>query len=257
MSVNLDTVTRHPLSAVFGDMEELERKDLKDSVNDIGFTDPYIIIKDGQVIDGWNRLSVGRELGRVSELSDALFEDVFDAGMAPSVERYVLAKNLSRRHLSASKRATIVAQLLMGSMSGDESVIEDSNSVSLQEAADMASVSIPTMIDAKKVIKAGKIDEILECDKSVSAVAKDKTLKKRGRKTQEEKESELEVAAAALATKEEEVETLSHSNTALTRRQAELERENTKLLKENDGLKIKILELRTKLIKYEGPQLEA
>ena len=215
--IDLGSVTRHPLSSVFGDMSTEERNDLKNSIHDVGFTDPYIVILEGQVYDGWNRLSVARELGCVDELDPVEFGELFEES-PPDAVQYALAKNLNRRHLSASKRATIVASLV--NWTGKE------KPVTLKEAADMAGVSVPTMTDAKKVVDAGKADEILDSDKSVSSVAKNKEPKKKTKKKEViavEVDDADDIAAVQQANNDNDLQDALQFVETLKRRQSELE----------------------------------
>ena len=98
--------------------------------------------------------------------------------------------------------------------------------ISLKEAADMAGVSVPTMTDAKKVVDAGKADEILDSDKSVSAVVKDQKPKNKTKKKEVIKEVQDDaddVAAVQQANSNNDLQDALQFVETLKRRQAELE----------------------------------
>lgn len=222
--MNLLTAERHPLSAIFGDMSEEEYRDLGESVDDIGYADPYIVFLEGKVFDGWNRLCYAREKGIVDNLTPIEYGDVYDKGTEPDAVKYVLAKNLTRRHLSASKRATIVAQLV--TWRSDQGHANDPSAVSLEDAAKLAGVSPPTMSDAKRVVDAGKAGQVLEDNQPVSTVAagvREEEGKKKPGRPKKTKDDPLTIAANQIANTETERDKALEENVALKRRQTELE----------------------------------
>lgn len=93
---------RHPLSAAYRDITGAAREAFVAKMRVIGFLKTFpIILHDGQVLDGWQRLSVCIELNIVptfSELPD---------GITP--EDYVIAVNDARRHETAEEADERVA----------------------------------------------------------------------------------------------------------------------------------------------------
>ena len=102
----------YPISAeanLFPEASHEEYQDILASIEEIGQQEA-IVRKDGQIFDGRTRLRVCDELGvepRFTELGD----DVDPL-------KYVLAKNLARRHLDASQRAVIAYKLSAWSKPG-------------------------------------------------------------------------------------------------------------------------------------------
>ena len=103
-----------------------EYQDILASIEEIGQQEA-IGVKDGQIIDGRNRYRACRELGiepRFIELGD----DV-------DLLKYVLAKNLARRHLDASQRAVIAYKLSAWSKPGG-----DRRSEAYREGVDQSAI---------------------------------------------------------------------------------------------------------------------
>ncbi len=87
---------------LFPEASPEEYQDILASIEEIGQQES-IGVKDGQIIDGRNRLRACRELGIEPKFTE-LGDDVDPL-------KYVLAKNLARRHLDASQRAVIAHKL--------------------------------------------------------------------------------------------------------------------------------------------------
>lgn len=91
---------QHPLSALFPAMPEAEFGLLVDDIRQRGLLEP-IIVFDGQVLDGWHRY-------RACEIASRNpVTQMFDGGDPVG---FVLARNLHRRHLTASQRAAAVVE---------------------------------------------------------------------------------------------------------------------------------------------------
>ncbi len=95
-------LTRHPLSAVWGDMPADEYQELVESIREHGLLDRMIWTLNGQVLDGWHRYRACLEAG-----NDQYMVLDWPGGNDP-VER-VIAKNALRRHLTVSQRASAIA----------------------------------------------------------------------------------------------------------------------------------------------------
>ena len=106
------TYTRHPLSALFGNLSDEDYALLKSSIEQVGQQRPILLAAgDGhQVLDGWNRLRALSELGLspVTRRADAGTDEV----------QLVTAVNLAQRTLSAGQRALIAARLASYSNGG-------------------------------------------------------------------------------------------------------------------------------------------
>ncbi len=111
---------------LFPEASPEEYQDIFASIEEIGQQEA-IGVKDGQIIDGRNRYRACRELGvepRFTEL---------DADVDPL--KYVLAKNLARRHLDASQRAVIAYKLSAWSKPGG-----DRRSEAYREGVDQSAI---------------------------------------------------------------------------------------------------------------------
>lgn len=143
---------RHPLSAVFGDIETDDFLELKASIKDNGLIDPTIWVYENKVLDGWNRKSAVLEL-----------DEEFDSNLAAELEfkefdgsepvKWVMGRNMHRRHLSASQRAAIVLSAFEWNAIGrptDEGVTAET--LSVPQMAKLAGVSERLIQRSKKVL---------------------------------------------------------------------------------------------------------
>ena len=89
----------HSLCTIFPKLDSLAFEALRADILANGLRNP-IIIKNGEVIDGQNRLQACKDLG---------IEPRFEEYAGDDLVEFVLAQNLHRRHLSAGQAATIVA----------------------------------------------------------------------------------------------------------------------------------------------------
>lgn len=93
----------HPVCKVFPDISDDEFQKLKADIEEHGQRDP-IIVRKGYILDGKNRLRACTELG---------IEPVIEEwdGNGASLVAWSVSKNLRRRHLTASQRAALAAEL--------------------------------------------------------------------------------------------------------------------------------------------------
>ena len=91
---------RHPLSAVWPDLEPTARQALRESMRQRGY-DPLepVVLYEGRVLDGWHRYSMARELGIEVKAVDYDGDD--PAG-------WVIARHTGRRHIAPGERAQCV-----------------------------------------------------------------------------------------------------------------------------------------------------
>ena len=104
-----DNLTRHPLSALFGDVGKDDFDEMVEDVTAHGFTNELVVLQHGLVLDGWHRWLVAKKLGKVGALDyvelDDLPNDTTPAG-------FVVSMNLHRRHLTALQRVDLVVKAL-------------------------------------------------------------------------------------------------------------------------------------------------
>jgi ParB-like chromosome segregation protein Spo0J len=99
----IGSYTVHPVASLFPRLEGKARDELKQSLLDHGQQQP-IVVKDGVLVDGLNRLELLLELGKepvIQEYTSTL-----------PVEEYILAANLWRRHLTDDQRMMIATEIL-------------------------------------------------------------------------------------------------------------------------------------------------
>jgi len=145
----------------------LEGDDLDELAEDIkcnGLIEPVILLE-GQVLDGRNRLRACAAAGVEPRFVN------YDNAMAPL--HYVVSRNLKRRHLTASQRAVLAAELVT-TKKGDNQHVQICT-CSQTEAAKLAGVSRHSVIHGTKVLRDGA-PEVIQAVKSgtlpVSAAVK-------------------------------------------------------------------------------------
>ena len=84
-------MTRHPLSALWGDLAPSDLASMRESIQEYGFTDPVIWTYGGAVLDGWHRYTIANLLGLELDVREYDGDPV----------QFVIGKNLHRRHLTA------------------------------------------------------------------------------------------------------------------------------------------------------------
>lgn len=89
----------HSLCTIFPKLDQLAFEALRSDIQNNGLRNP-IMVKNGEVIDGQNRLQACNDLGITPRFEEYSGDDLVE---------FVLAQNLHRRHLSAGQAATIVA----------------------------------------------------------------------------------------------------------------------------------------------------
>ena len=94
---------RHRLSELWGDMQDAERRGLRESMRDEGILNPDIWMLEGAVLDGWHRYLEARELNMLNALNFRRYEGDDPAG-------FVIRANAHRRHLTATQRTACVVK---------------------------------------------------------------------------------------------------------------------------------------------------
>ena len=172
--VDSGALQRHELSSVFGDMPETDFENLVKSVEPDGFMDPLIRVLDGKILDGWHRYQAALKLNLVRKLMFMAWDDEKEGNAIA----FVSARNLERRHLTASQRGQIVVFLNERfGWGGDRSKTPDGVLKTKADLAAEANVGASTIDRAAKVEKLGRSEEVMSGEKTASQVIKEETLK--------------------------------------------------------------------------------
>ncbi|ODA67649.1 hypothetical protein A7A08_01684 [Methyloligella halotolerans] len=199
--VELGALVAHRLADLFPMMSADEHAALVADMRENGFREGCeIILYEGQILDGRNRYSCAREAGVTPLVTN------FFASRDGDPLRYVISRNLNRRHLNETQRAWVASQVASYTHGGDrrsasdqaanlpleteapknsanlpnkaegvEQRDEPAPKVSQADAAKLFNVSERSVRDAAKVGKSG-IDELNEAVRaghlSISAAAK-------------------------------------------------------------------------------------
>jgi len=97
----LKRMERHPLSAVFPEMEGQEYEALKASLKKDGLMEP-IYLYEGKILDGWNRARAIWALHM--RVPKELIAEFSEDEMAATAEDWSIAHNLHRRQLTAEQK---------------------------------------------------------------------------------------------------------------------------------------------------------
>jgi ParB-like chromosome segregation protein Spo0J len=140
----------HPYAhELFPPMNGTEFEELVDSIKTSGFyaCEP-ITLHQGKIIDGRNR-ALACEVAKI----DPIYTDL-PSGVDPL--QFVIAKNLHRRHLNETQRATVAARIATMKHGGDRKSNRDANlQVNRATAANMLNVSERSVANAAKVLAEG------------------------------------------------------------------------------------------------------
>ena len=119
----------HSLCTIFPKLDETAFEALKADIQANGQRNP-IMVKDGEVIDGQNRLRACEELNVAPWMQEYQGDDLVE---------FVLAQNLHRRHLTAGQSATIVALAQDWSLAHPSGKLPKSNKINdLDEKTNVA-----------------------------------------------------------------------------------------------------------------------
>ena len=172
--IDAGTLKRHELSSIFGDMPETDFENLVKSVEPDGFMDPLIRVLDGKVLDGWHRYQAALKLNLVRQLMFMPWDEEKDGNAIA----FVAARNIERRHLTASQRGQIVVSLNERfAWGGDRSKTPNGVLKTTSELAAQAKVGKSTIDRAVKVEKAGKSEAVISGETSATQVIEEETLK--------------------------------------------------------------------------------
>lgn len=162
----------HPLASIFPSMSDDQFADLVADIEQNGLIEK-ITLYQGKIIDGIHRYKALRKLDRTIQWSDYTGDDPV---------RFVVSKNLRRRHLNESQRAMIAASICnlkegtpIGSRGNSETRSIDRVSISETQAGKMMKVGQATVTRAKKVRRKGAPEVIAAVENgelSVNAAAK-------------------------------------------------------------------------------------
>ena len=97
-------LVRHAVSKVWGDMPSDELLALSLDIEANGQQEPVFVINNNEVVDGWHRFRACQMAQKPVQVKD-LPRDV-------DLFKFVVSKNLHRRHLTASQRACIAVEAL-------------------------------------------------------------------------------------------------------------------------------------------------
>lgn len=136
----------HPAANLFPEMADEESRSLMVDIRDNGQREPIILFQ-GRVIDGRNRLRACRWLGVEPKTREY-------QGREEDIVTYVLSLNLHRRHLTESQRAMVAASIAnMKPGNHSKAANLPVSSVAQAEAAKMLSVSERSVRTARTIIE--------------------------------------------------------------------------------------------------------
>lgn len=160
----------HELALVFPPMTEPEFAAFKEDVREHGQHEP-IILYEGKILDGLHRYRACEELGREPRV--VRFE-----GNPRAAAQLVLGQNFHRRHLTASQRALIAAEMCKLRPRGNTGT---SPYLTAAQASTLMGVGQDLVKDAKHLLRTGDSEllrSVRDGLQSVSAAVQEKKKKK-------------------------------------------------------------------------------
>src|SRR5580700_1250812 len=161
----------HELASVFPSMSEAEFAAFKEDIREHGQHEP-IILYEGKILDGIHRYRACQELGREPRL--VRFE-----GNPRAAAQLVLGRNFHRRHLTASQRAIVAAEMCKLRPRGNAG---NSPYLTAAQASTLMGVGEDLVKDAKRLLRQGDEDTlraVREGLQSVSAAVQEKKKKRK------------------------------------------------------------------------------
>ena len=142
----------HELCKIFPVMQAEQFSALIESIRDNGLLSP-IMLHEGKILDGRHRYKACINLS---------IEPSFEEYEGDDALGYVIALNLSRRHLNESQRAMIAARLANMKLGDNQhkvggQICPPSTMVSNDDAAKKLSIGARSVKSAKKVLKEGTL----------------------------------------------------------------------------------------------------
>jgi hypothetical protein len=135
----------HKLAELFPLLDKTDLDELVKDIRENGQIEP-IILYEGEILDGRNRYLACQILG---------IEPKTEEYKGPDPFKYVISKNLHRRHLTTSQRAMIAAQIANITHGGDRVSEQARNSalapISQKQAAETFHVSVDSVKEATKL----------------------------------------------------------------------------------------------------------
>ncbi len=173
--------TNHPAADLFPMMQGKQWEEFKEDIRQNGFQESVTLYKN-QILDGRNRYKAAMELDMLDDLPISEIDD--DHQFDPF--QWVISRNLHRRHLTESQRASVAAKLVNATHGGDrksqEIKLPNGNLIGMEKAAEMLNVSPRTVARAKTVLEHGSPELIAAVDSGEVAVSRAATVAKTTRK---------------------------------------------------------------------------
>ena len=179
--VESDTLQRHELSAIFGDMPDEDYQSMLESVSNDGFIDNVVRLYEGQILDGYHRYRAAKELNLLRKLRFKQWHEDEHRDGDPRV--FVYGRNQHRRHYSAAQRAQVAVAFNErfghgGDRKSDESKHQNGVLKTKKELAKEANVGTSTIDRAVQVEKEGKSEAVISGETTTGEVIKERDLKK-------------------------------------------------------------------------------
>ena len=161
----------HELASVFPPMSEPEFAAFKEDIREQGQQES-IILYEGKILDGLHRYRACRELGREPRV--VRFE-----GNPRAAAQLVLGRNFHRRHLTASQRALIAAEMCKLRPRGNAGM---SPYLTAAQASTLMGVGQDLVKDAKHLLRSGDPELLRSVRDGVQSVSAAVQVKKKKKK---------------------------------------------------------------------------
>lgn len=166
----------HPAADLFPMMEGKAWEEFKEDIRTNGFQQDIVLFK-GQILDGRNRYKAAIEL----DMFDDLIVSEIDEDSDIDPYQWVISRNLHRRHLTESQRASVAAKLVNAKLGDNQHTKEGlqiCRPTTVEQAAEMLQVSPRSVHNAKSVLEHGSPELIAAVERGEFAVSRAATVAK-------------------------------------------------------------------------------
>ena len=166
----------HPAADLFPMIEGKAWEDFKQDIRTNGFQQDITLYR-GQILDGRNRYKAAIELKMLDDLGVCEFDE--DSDIDPY--QWVISRNLHRRHLTESQRASVAAKLVNVKLGENQHTLEGlqiCRPTTVDQAAQMLQVSPRSVHNAKAVLEHGSPELIAAVERGEVAVSRAATVAK-------------------------------------------------------------------------------
>lgn len=245
--MDIHSLERHPLSAIWGDMTTELFEALKADIAEVGVRTP-ITLYEGKVLDGWHRLRAAIENG----------EDHVPTRDLPADEDpvdFVIRENALRRPLPKGQRVAIILQARRWRSRGRPSLSEKAIARTDQQLAEEAGASVGLVKATKKAFRDGHGEDIAAGRETLRSIQRKERAREKATQTRpltamekaHQKIADLELRIDALTAEDDQAALADGLRAEIVCLKAEVKEKQDRILRltqQNEHLRQEIMKLK-------------